>query len=73
MNTTDSIKFYFDGTRRFVMRAWMQSVKYLLGDHLGSTSMVLAGERVAEGQKGSKSPREKGNKWVIILLILKLK
>jgi RHS repeat-associated protein len=49
-STTTAKKYYYAGSQRIAMRTGTSTLNYLLGDHLGSTSITAdsAGARVAE-------------------------
>jgi RHS repeat-associated protein len=49
---TNTVKYYYAGTERIAMRQDGGAVKWLLGDHLGSTSLVYDGsETIRQGYK----------------------
>ncbi len=49
---TSTVKYYYAGTERVAMRQNEGAVKWLLGDHLGSTSLVYDGsETIRQGYK----------------------
>jgi RHS repeat-associated protein len=49
---TNTVKYYYAGTERIAMRQNDGAVKWLLGDHLGSTSLVYDGsETIRQGYK----------------------
>jgi RHS repeat-associated protein len=52
VTTTESTKYYFAGGVRLAMQRGVDGVKFILGDHLGSASVVLNADGTQRGVQG---------------------
>jgi RHS repeat-associated protein len=54
LTTTETTKYYFAGGVRLAMQRGSSGVKFILGDHLGSASVVLNADGTQRGVQGYK-------------------